>query len=130
MWVFDQATFEFLAVNSATLVLYGYTREEFMRLNARDIRPLDAVTDFLKRTADAPRESSSVGRYRHRKKDGSVFPVDTPAPGIRFAGRSARLVLAMDMTEAEHIAGALRASEARFRALSESAPLGIFELDA
>ena len=34
------------------------------------------------------------------------------------------------MTESERSASALRASEARFRALSESAPLGIFEIDA
>ena len=36
----------------------------------------------------------------------------------------------MDRTEAEQAAAALRGSEARFRALSESAPIGIFECDA
>jgi PAS domain S-box-containing protein len=130
MWVFDPKTLEFLAVNEAATALYGYSREEFLRLNARDIRPPEAVPDFLLRMAAAPLEFRAAGRYLHRKKDGTVFPVDTLAHGINFAGRPARLVLAVDMTEPERAVVALRVSEARFRALSESAPIGIFEFDA
>ena len=46
MWVFDPKTLEFLAVNDATVALYGYSREEFLRLTARDIRPPEANADF------------------------------------------------------------------------------------
>ena len=130
MWVFDPTTLKFLDVNAAALKLYGYSREEFLRLSARDIRPPEAVADFLRRTDLAPSEFQSVVRSRHMKKEGAVFPVDVLAHGIDFAGRRARLVLALDMTVPEQTATALRASENRFRALSESAPLGIFKLDA
>ena len=130
MWVFDPKTLEFLAVNDATVALYGYSRAEFMRLSALDIRPPETAPEFLRHVATAATEFRASVRYLHRKKYGTVFPVDVLVHGVNFAGRSARLVLAVDMTEAEHAASALRASEGRFRTLSESAPLGIFETDA
>ena len=130
MWVFDPKTLEFLAVNDATVALYGYSRAEFMRLSALDIRPPETAPEFLRRVATSATEFRAAVRYLHRKKGGTVFPVDILVHGINFAGRPARLVLAVDRTDAERAASALRASEARFRALSESAPLGIFESDA
>ena len=39
MWVFDSATLKFLAVNQAAIASYGYTREEFLGMTLRDIRP-------------------------------------------------------------------------------------------
>ena len=39
MWVVDVESLRFLAVNEAALRQYGYTRDEFMRLTLRDIRP-------------------------------------------------------------------------------------------
>jgi PAS domain S-box-containing protein len=130
MWVFDQETFAFLAVNAATLALYGYSREEFMHLSALDIRPPGGVELFKRRVSMASDQLRSDGRFQHRKKDGTVFPVEIHAHGLEFDGRPARLVLALDLTSSERAATALQASETRFRALSESAPLGIFQLDA
>ena len=129
MWAFDPATLEFLAVNDTAIQHYGYSREEFLRLDASAIRPPEMVQDFLQRLSGTPESLRAAGRFLHRKKDGTVFPVDIFSQLIDFAGRPARLVLALDMTEQERTAGALRASEARYRALSETAPLGIFECD-
>ena len=39
MWVFDHETLAFLEVNEAALEHYGYTREEFLRMTLKDIRP-------------------------------------------------------------------------------------------
>ena len=130
MWVFDHANFAFLAVNDAMVELYGYTREELSRMTVLDLRPPEDVAEFLRQLQAHTLPFRAVGRLRHRKKDGTVFPVDIYAQQINFAGRKARLVLAVNMSEQERAVAALRASEARFRALSESAPLGIFECDA
>jgi PAS domain S-box-containing protein len=130
MWVFDRETLAFLAVSDAAIALYGYTREEFLRMSVLEIRPPESVPDFLQRAAMAPDEFRAAGRFQHRKKDGTIFPVDIFVHGIDFAGRRARFALAIDMTVAERMVADLRASEARFRSLSESAPLGIYECDA
>ena len=39
MWVYDQATLAFLAVNEAALRHYGYTHDRFLDMTLRDIQP-------------------------------------------------------------------------------------------
>ena len=38
MWVYDDSTRAFLAVNEAAIQRYGYTREEFLSMTRHDIR--------------------------------------------------------------------------------------------
>jgi PAS domain-containing protein len=39
MWVFDEETLRFLAVNNAAIEHYGYSREQFLSMSLLDIRP-------------------------------------------------------------------------------------------
>ena len=39
MWICDENTLEFLDVNEAAQKLYGWPRNEFLRMTAKDIRP-------------------------------------------------------------------------------------------
>ncbi len=41
MWVYDLETVAFLAVNDAAVAHYGFSREEFLTMTIRDIRPKD-----------------------------------------------------------------------------------------
>src|SRR4029453_13257502 len=43
MWVYDRETLHFLAVNDAAVDHYGYSREEFLTMTIRDIRPTEDV---------------------------------------------------------------------------------------
>ncbi len=130
MWAFDPQTMEFLAVNDSAIALYGYSREEFLRMNVKDVLSPKLVASLVESSANSVDRFHAVGRFEHQRKTGTAFPVDILAYGIDFAGRPAQLVLAIDMTESERSIASLRAGEARFRALSESAPIGIFESDA
>src|SRR5256885_4434877 len=38
MWVLDDESLRFVAVNDAALTLYGYSREEFLKMSAADLR--------------------------------------------------------------------------------------------
>jgi diguanylate cyclase (GGDEF)-like protein/PAS domain S-box-containing protein len=99
MWVYDDATLSFVAVNDAAVNSYGYTREEFLSLNAVDIRPEDERERFLHRAANAPKTDSASGIWKHRRKDGSVFEARTYAHALNYEGYRARLVAAIDVTE-------------------------------
>ena len=99
MWIFDHATFGFLAVNNAAVALLGYSREEFLQMKVGAIRPLDVAPDFLETIA--PRPFRSAGRYSYRRKDGTGVVLDIYAHGITFADRAARFVLAIEVFDLE-----------------------------
>src|SRR5260370_36057969 len=42
-WVYDFATLEFLAVNDAAILHYGYSREEFLSMRLTNIRQTEEI---------------------------------------------------------------------------------------
>ena len=98
MWVYDLQTLYFLAVNDAAVEHYGHSREQFLAMTIRDIRPaseLPALREDLK-TDDTSLDHSGV--WLHRKADGSLISVEITSHVIDFNGRRAKLVLANDVT--------------------------------
>jgi len=100
MWVFDNHSLDFLQVNDAALKLYGYSREEFMRLNVKDIRPESELKTVLELIRSYNKSNRTFkGNMLHIKKNKKTFHVDVRSNQIEINGRSARLVLATDVTE-------------------------------
>src|ERR1039458_4573909 len=78
MWVFDQESLGFLAVNDAAVRKYGYSREEFLALTIADIRP-PADVPRLRRDLSTPVHDAwpvKSGEWKHRSKAGEVFDVE------------------------------------------------------
>ena len=92
MWVYDLQTLAFLEVNDAAIRTYGFSRQEFMAMKLLDIRPYEDIGPFL-RQWEHPRQSSAE-KWRHIRKDGTVFPVSITSWELNFRGRRAELVLA------------------------------------
>jgi PAS domain S-box-containing protein len=69
MWVFDVETLAFLAVNDAAVRLYGYSRDEFLGMTIKEIRPLGevpALLEYLDTIPDSP--SLPATQVKHRKR--------------------------------------------------------------
>ena len=97
MWIYDRDTLAFLAVNDAAVKYYGYSRDEFLRMTIRDIRPATDVSWLLEKVSGIkPGMNSAAGR--HLTKDGRLMNVEIVSHTLQFAGRPAALVLAMDLT--------------------------------
>jgi PAS domain S-box-containing protein len=122
MWVYDAETLRFLTVNDAAIEHYGYTREEFLAMTLKDIRPEEEVATLMANVAaqTAPLQRS-VG-WKHRKKDGTLIDVEISSHSLKFGERPARLALAHDITEKKAAEQALIQSEAQFRSLVEQLP--------
>src|SRR5205085_8342238 len=69
----------------------------------------------------------SEGRiFRHQKKDRTVFDAEVTSFEFESAGRRARLVAAVDVTERRRAEQRLRESEERYRLLFERNLAGVF----
>ena len=99
MWVYDPDTLGFLAVNEAAVVLYGYSREEFLRMTLTGLPPPEDVPAFLASLQAGEGDDGTGQVLRHRLKSGALVTVDIASNAILFRGRAARLVLATDVSE-------------------------------
>ncbi len=117
MWVVDAKTLAFLAVNDAAVRLYGYSKEEFVRLTADQIRPEEDVDDLRKAFDDPGNYRQRI--WRHRKKTGELFPVKVTSFNLDFDGRKARLGVIEDLTERLQAEERAQQSERRYQELLE-----------
>ena len=115
MWVFDVETLSFLAINDAAVRSYGYTREEFLSMTLKDIRPAEDVQALLDNLSGASSELNESRTWRHRKKDGTIIDVEITSYPLSFAERRAKLVLISDVTKRKQTEEALRVSEEQLR---------------
>ena len=130
VWVYDLQTLAIVDVNQSAVQNYGYSREEFLSLTIKDIRPTEDVPALLESAVKAPPETENAGVWRHRKKDGTLIDVEITSHPLTYGDRNARLVVATDVTERRKAEAALRQSEERFRLLvSEVVDYAILMLD-
>jgi PAS domain S-box-containing protein len=115
MWVFDVESLRFLAINEAAIQKYGYSRDEFLSMTIRDIRPTEDISALLENVAQLSTGLEKGGRWRHRRKDGSLIEVEIISHDLEWAGQRARLVFAMDVTERTR-------TEESYRQLVEESP--------
>ena len=99
MWVYESSTLRFLAVNNSAVDLYGYTKEEFLSMTIKDIRPPEDLPLLLTNLSVEPTRFEKSVNWRHRKKDGSILHVEIISHQIVFESRQARLVLVNDVTD-------------------------------
>jgi len=99
LWVFDTQSLKFLAVNTAAVEEYGYSRDEFLGMTIEAIRTENEVLRLHAYLDGRLPEANRAGMWKHRRRDGSEFDVEIISRAIGFDGRPARLVLARDVTE-------------------------------
>ena len=130
VWVYDLKTLAILDVNQSAVRNYGYSREEFLSLTLKDIRPPEDVPALLESASTASPDTESNSVWIHRKKDGALIDVEITSHPLIYGGGDARLVIATDITTRKKAEEALRQSEERFRLLvSEVADYAILMLD-
>jgi len=119
-WVFDLETLRFLDVNNAAIQHYGYSREEFLNMTIKDVRPIDKVPQLLEVLDAHPSQSQFIvpGIVTHQKRDGTLMLIEVQSSDMVYKGRAARIVIAHDMTDRINHIKAIESQNERLKEIS------------
>ncbi|GGD92669.1 PAS domain S-box protein [Planktosalinus lacus] len=101
LWVYDLETLHFLDVNQAAIAHYGFSKEEFLSMTLKDIRPKEDI-HLLEEAVSAVKNNVIDfyrNTFRHKKKDGTIIYVEIFSNKIEINNKTAEVVLASDITE-------------------------------
>ncbi|MDF3819572.1 PAS domain S-box protein [Leptospira sp. 96542] len=120
MYVFDVKTLEFLDANEALISNYGYSKEELLSMDIKQIRPEEDIPLL----ENAIEETKDIGKhyfqkvFRHRKKDGTIIYVEIIKNPLEFNGRQASIILATDVTDKIEYIKAIQDQNAKLKEIA------------
>lgn len=100
MFLFDFETLKIIDVNEETLIKYGYSRDEFLNLTIKELRPMEDIP-LIEAEVKSEEAYGQIHKkvWRHKKKNGEIFFVKISAHLIDYEGRRVSLVMLEDITE-------------------------------
>lgn len=119
----------FLEANDAYVAMLGYSREELLSMRIADIEANETGDEIEAHIAKLMKQGRDRFETRHRTKDGRVIDVDVSTHYSNILG-GRLFVFVRDITERKRSEEQLKASEAKFRAITEYANSGVALADA
>jgi len=116
----------FIETNSKLCEMLGYTPEELLRLNVKDLIPAEDLAVDPVRFEELRAGKTLLKERRLRRKDGSLLPVEISGRMIRDSELQA---IVRDITERKRAEEELNASEERLRTIFEASRDGILVED-
>lgn len=106
-------------VNAAYCRMSGYSKEELLSMNVRDVEALDTEYETKARIERIVQNGSERFETRHFRKDGSIFDVEI---SVTFMDREEGILVCFchDITERKRAEDEITESNERFRQISET----------
>jgi PAS domain S-box-containing protein len=137
-WVYDLETYQILDVNQAAIDHYGYSKDEFLGLTIKNLRPKEEIQKMVMAHEGIDEKEGSIffGVFTHQKKNAELIRMEINGHKIGFQGKECMLIVCQDVSEQEdqlrklkESEEALRKSEAKFKTIFDIASLGIAQVD-
>jgi PAS domain S-box-containing protein len=87
-----------IKVNQQICRSLGYTPEELMSMSVFDIDPFITEEEFARLLKEFHEKGYNSFESRHRRKDGTTFPVEITTTRVRFGGRELGISFTQDTT--------------------------------
>ncbi|MFZ1377093.1 MAG: PAS domain S-box protein [Geothrix sp.] len=126
VWLMDLEG-RFRDVNEAACRMLGYSREALLQLSLVDIEAQEDDERARQHVAKIASQGWDVFESEHRRRDGSVFPVEISV--THQSNLDQMVVFVRNITERRQAEEALQVSEQRLRQAMGVAGLGIWEWD-
>lgn len=100
MVIYSPKTYELLEVNESATRLYGYSREEFLKLSVLDLIAEEEYKEaFITCLSGHIPDFTGSNEWKVKTKSGEMRIVETTSHLILHQGKPARLVIVVDITE-------------------------------
>jgi PAS domain S-box-containing protein len=100
LFVIDNKSGQILEVNQAAAAMYGYSREELLKMKNTDLSVEPENTKKATKSTEIARGKQVIIPLRwHRRKDGTVFPTEITGRSFVWQGRSVHIAAIRDITE-------------------------------
>jgi len=100
IYVLDTVTLQYLYANNGALKSLGYTLEELKKLTIMDINPeitLEEIEIFRQYLENISPELTNLSK--HRRKDGSIYPVQASVHKLMYQGNPSVVIFDTDISE-------------------------------
>ncbi len=98
IFIYDTENLGFIEVNQAALNLYGYRKDEFLKMDLTDLYTPEDIQSLLDSSKSSAMEGKFQGPYKHKKKDGSSIFVEISKVTIKFNEKDAHFNIIKDVT--------------------------------
>ncbi len=118
-----------LDVNRSASESLGYTRKELLRMSVAEIEQDMNLTEVTKVWRKLKSGQSQIVRGRHRRKDGTIFPVEINLTCCEIQGQLVFAALSRNLSERKEYENQLAQSVSLLRATIESSASGTLVVD-
>ena len=131
IYIFEVETLQFSYVNKGALLNIGYSETEIKALTPLDIKPDHTASSFNQLIAPlVTNEKEKIVFFtNHKRKNGSIYPVETHLQLVTEGSNKRFLAIAVDITDRKKAEEKFRYSEEKSRLIMNSALDAIICMD-
>lgn len=112
--------------NEIALRMYGFSREEMLKMNVKDFVDIEAFPSFEYFVQWELDNGGIIRDITNKRKDGSTFPVEVSICQTKTDSSPILVAFIRDITGQKKAAQVIIENEGKFRTLSETTTAGIF----